>query len=262
MKRYYLVFRKAFKSKLIYRSAFFSEIITSLLSFVIQIFLWSALLQNGVKHNTDLNDMILFVLINSFVLTLTNMNISGLIEASMIDGSIAMELIRPITYKYYLLSQMLGSNACKLLSSVVPLMVGSVFILEKIPIVSWEQLVLFFLSLFLGVLLIFEINYLFGLLAFWIQRCWFLGWYMNAFTVFFGGTTVPLWFYPDILKTVSYYLPFRYITFEPINIILGKTSVQNAWSPLCYALIWLIVLNLLDKVMWSSAVRRLSVNGG
>lgn len=73
---------------------------------------------------------------------------------------------------------------------------------------------------------------------------------------------VPIWFYPEFLKSVSYWLPFRYMTFEPINIFLMKTSVEQAWVPILAALLWLVVLSLADKLIWRAAAKKLTVNGG
>ena len=187
MRKYRIVFQKAFKSQMIYRAATLSSAASTLLSFAIQICLWHALLGTGLQSGTIFTDMVLFE-------------------------------------------------------------IGSVLA--------------FLVSLVLGVLLMFELTYTFGLLAFRIQRCWFLSWYVSALTTFFGGTAVPLWFYPKALQTVSYVLPFRYVAFEPVNLLLGRTPAGEAWVPILCALAWLLVLGLLDRVMWRSAVQGLTVNGG
>ena len=80
--------------------------------------------------------------------------------------------------------------------------------------------------------------------------------------MFFGGTAIPLWFYPGWLQKVSYALPFRYITFEPVGILLGRTQGNEIWMSLLVAALWLLVLNAVDHLMWRSAVKGLSVNGG
>lgn len=110
MKKYWLVFKKSLKSELIYRSAALWGVVGAVLSFLIQIFLWQALLSTGARNDTSFPDMLLYVLINSFILQLTRTNVAGMIENAMIDGTISMELLRPISYKGYMLSQTLGKN--------------------------------------------------------------------------------------------------------------------------------------------------------
>ena len=262
MKKYFVVFQKSLQSEITYRSAALAGIVSALLSFSIQIFLWKALLGAGVRQDTSFSDMLLYVIINSVRLELTRGNVAGVIENSMIDGTISMELLRPMSFKYFTLSNIFGKNIYGTLTRTVPIIAISVFLVSPSSLPDAAHAGLFLVSALLGILLLFEITYLVGLLAFWLQRCWFLRFYLNGFLKFFGGTTIPLWFYPDFLKTASYFLPFRYMTFEPINFFLGKTPIPGAWIPLLAALLWLVGLSLLDKLVWRAATKKLTVNGG
>lgn len=264
LRKYIIVFEKAFKSQIIYRSAALAGLASTILSFGIQVCLWWALLGTELYDGTSFPDMVLFVLVNSFVSTFTYANISTTIEAAMVDGSIAMELLRPMSYKYYLLATILGKNSYNVLIRVLPVVViGAVILgMGSGASISIALVLPFLLALVLGILVMFELTYIFGLLAFRIQRCWFLSWYINALTKFFGGTAVPLWFYPAFLQGMSYFLPFRYITFEPINILLGRVTAEQTVFCLLIALAWLLVLNVLSTFMWRNAVRGLTVNGG
>lgn len=262
MKKYLVVFQKSLKSEITYRSAALAGIVSALLSFLIQIFLWKALLGTGVRQDASFSDMLLYVIINSVMLGLTKGNVAGVIENSMIDGTISMELLRPMSFKYYTLSNIFGKNIYGTLTRTVPIIAVSAFLVSPSSLPDTAHALLFVLSAVLGILLMFEVTYLVGLLAFWLQRCWFLSWYLKGFLTFFGGTTVPLWFYPDFLAAASYFLPFRYMTFEPINFFLGKTPLAGAWIPLLAALLWLIGLSLLDKLVWKLAIKKLTVNGG
>ena len=262
MKTYMTVFLKSMKSQLIYRSAMLSGAASSLLTFIIQVSLWYALLGQGVKKDTSLSDILIYLIINSIVLTITKANISSIIESSVIDGSVTMQLIRPVSYKYFMLSSIMGQNTFKVFANVMPVMIISIFIVDFSLLPSPLYFFIFLISVIIGMLIMFEVTYIVGLLAFWIQRCWFLEWYLNAGLAFFGGTVLPLWFYPQWLNTLSYFLPFRYITFEPVNIFLQKTPIENLWIPIAAGIVWLLFLTMIDKVMWNQATKRLSVNGG
>ena len=262
MAKYLFVALKSLKSQATYRSTMLFSMVGALLSFAIQVSLWSALIGSGVKNGTTLADMILYILVNSIILTLTQANLAPMIEASVIDGSVAMHILRPISYKGYLFASALGTNAYRLITNVLPLLIaGCFFVALPLP-PSPAYLARVLVSTLLGMLIMFELHYVVGLLAFWIQRCWFLRWYLNAGTVFFGGTVVPLWFYPEVLKDVSRFLPFRYISFEPVNFFLGRTPLDQAWGVLFIGTLWLIALLLLDRFMWRLATRKITVNGG
>lgn len=262
MKKYWTVFKKSLKSETIYRPAALAGIAGSLLGFFMQVFLWKALLGSGARQDASFSDMLLFIIINSFMLELTRTNVAGIIENSMIDGTISMELLRPMSYKTFLLMNALGKNTYGTLTRTVPILIISIFLISGTPLPTLYHFILFIMSAFLGILLMFEVTYLAGLSAFWLQRCWFIEFYLMGFERIFGGTMVPIWFYPEWLKKMSFFLPFRYMTFEPINFFLGKTPVEEAWFPILMALFWLMALNVLDKCIWQMAVKRLTVNGG
>lgn len=262
MRKYAVIFWKSVKSEMIYRSAAVFSALSGALSFVIQIFLWRALLGAGQHNGVGFSDMLLFVLINTFVQSLMRVSLADKIEETIIDGTVGMEIIRPYSYKLYWLSSIAGKNFYKALTGFVPAAVIAAFLISPDALPGLANVLLFVPSIVLGVLITFEINYIFGLLAFWIQRCWFLRWYLIGFTKIFGGTVVPLWFYPAALAKISGFLPFQYMSFMPINIFLGKISGLEAGQALLVAALWLLGLGLLSSVMWRSAVRRLSVNGG
>ena len=101
MKKYWIVFKKSLKSETIYRPATLAGIAGSLLGFFMQVFLWKALLGSGARRDTSFSDMLLFIIINSFMLELTRTNVAGIIENSIIDGTISMDLLRPMSNKTF-----------------------------------------------------------------------------------------------------------------------------------------------------------------
>ncbi len=262
MKKYWIVFAKSLKSEMTYRFAALAGVVSALLGFLIQIFLWKALLGTGVQQDTSFSDMLVYVLINSFMMELTRANVASRVENAMVDGTVSLELLRPISYKYYMLANTFGENLYGTITRTVPILLVGAFFISAGSLPDPVHGALFVVSALLGALLTFQVTYLVGLLAFWLQRSWFISFYLGGFMKIFGGTVVPLWFYPQFLVTASYFLPFRYMTFEPINLFLGKTAVEDAWVPILAAALWLVVLSIADKLVLQAAVKKLTVNGG
>lgn len=262
VKKYFVVFQKSLKSETAYRAAALAGIAGTLFSFSIRTFLWKALLGVGVRQDTSFSDMLLYVIINSVLFELTSGNVAEVIQTAIIDGTISMELLRPMSFKYYSLANILGKNVYGTLTRTIPILIIGLFLVSPSSLPDISHALLFVVSALLGILLMFEITYLVGLLAFWLQRCWFLRIYLRGFRTLFGGTTVPLWFYPDWLRKVSHFLPFRCMTFEPINFFLQKTALADAWIPLLTAFLWLFGLSLFDKLVWRAAIQKLAINGG
>ena len=64
------------------------------------------------------------------------------------------------------------------------------------------------------------------------------------------------------LKTISDVLPFRFITYEPIQIFLGRIQGADIFYCLMMQCLSLIVLLLIERIIWSKASNRVFVQGG
>lgn len=245
----------------VYRSTTIFRLLSSVLMYFIQYSLWSALIRTRNQADVSLNEMITYVVINLFVTILTDTNIATQLEPSIRDGSIVMDFIRPINFRLYLFSSSLGTNTYNMLTTALPIVIMT-FVLHGLSFPSPLYTVLFFLSLIIGMLIIFELTYIFGLLAFFTQRAWYLNWYLDGFKTIFGGTVVPLWFYPDALKRMSMFLPFRYITFEPVNFFLQRTSIEESWRLLFLGVGWIVLLRLMSTLIYQRIMNRIAINGG
>jgi ABC-2 type transport system permease protein len=85
---------------------------------------------------------------------------------------------------------------------------------------------------------------------------------LRAGVTFFGGTLIPLWFYPKVLEKLSIFLPFWYITFEAINYGLGKAPLSKAFQSLGMAMFWAVLLFLIGHLIWKRVQQRMAINGG
>ncbi|WP_099204723.1 ABC transporter permease [Scatolibacter rhodanostii] len=258
--KYLTIAGKIFKSQFSYTASTVMRLLVSLLTFFIQINLWSALTATG-KSETTIEDMMIFVVINLIITTFTSANIANELEPAIRDGSVANYFIRPVSFKYHCFSENLGKNLYNVLTSALPVLILG-FAVFKLPVPNISYFLLFLLSLLLGCLIMLELTYIFGLLAFFTQKTWYISWYLRAFTTLFGGTVVPLWFYPRGLNDFSYYLPFRYISFEPINLYLQKTQLQDVWIIISVSVFWILLLNLIGLCIYKVVEKRITINGG
>jgi ABC-2 type transport system permease protein len=250
------------RSRGIYLTSTVFSVVSSALAVLIQLFLWKALAAAGVKNNISFDDMAAYVAINAIMLALTNSNLANEIGASIRDGSVVNVFTRPASFELAQLFTMLGGNMHRLLATAIPaITLTSVF--ARFPLPSSAVNGLVFLPLAItGIIITFLLIYLTGLYAFWLQKTWYLSFYLRAGFALFGGTTVPIWFYPDMLERVSRVLPFRYITFEAINCYLGKTPLSTSIEALLYGLIWVAALQGLVCLVWRGVNRKVCYNGG
>lgn len=72
----------------------------------------------------------------------------------------------------------------------------------------------------------------------------------------------PVWFFPEGLKALSVFLPFRYIVFEPTAILVSAKSCEETVTVLAMQLVWIAVLYGAAAFVWSRGRRRLMIQGG
>lgn len=263
MNVYLEVAKKSFKQRYAYRSNTYMFILTSVFQLFIQISIWSALYgKSGSVDGISLVDMINFIIITTVMDSLVRSRIADRLAMKIQDGSIGGDFLKPITLKYYLMMEQVGENVFYTLFTTLPVcLVASIFLGFRLPD-SIVTIGLFFISSVLGIILILYINYILGLLAFWFKTSFYVRWFLSAFFLVFGGNMVPLWFYPDLLYRISLILPFRLVSFEPIQIYLGKLSTQEAINIILLQGVWLLGLFMMEKIIWNKAQEIVTVQGG
>ncbi|MBH5319683.1 ABC-2 family transporter protein [Paenibacillus sp. GSMTC-2017] len=261
---YVMFMTKSFQQHFVYRANTLILMLGSFLKLFVLISVWRGLFAgrdeiNGITYD----NMILFVLINLLVGTLTYSNIGDKMGEKVISGNISTDLLRPIAFKTYIIADQWGENLFRFLFSAVPACI-IYFIFMSMPSIPTEPLriLLFLVSVTSGIMIIYHIHYLLGLTSFWTGNSYYIDWFMRAFFELFAGTFVPLWFYPQLLLQIGTYLPFRLVTFEPIAIFVGKTSISGAIGIIALQWGWIVVLLLVERLVWNRAQNKVFIQGG
>lgn len=251
----------SFRQKLVYRAGVWMDILHGCLFVFLQGSLWTALIATGYAETT-LQEMITYVIINSLVGYLTAFNATSVISQRVDDGSIASDLILPIRFKWKVFFENIGGNLFNFLFSGVFSMIVALLLYRAAGPASVLSLAAFVPSILLGILISYHIVYLFAMSAFWVTKPWYITILVTALTKLFGGGVIPIWLYPNWLKTISDVLPFRFITYEPIQIFLGRIQGADIFYCLMMQCLSLIVLLLIERIIWSKASNRVFVQGG
>ncbi len=178
------------------------------------------------------------------------------------NGDIANELIRPFDFMGAQLALSLGSAMVEgLFSSLIALAIG-LTLLQALPPVSILAAGIFLLSVVLGFIIKFEINFLVALLCFWTKNALGLIWAQSAVVNIFSGAIIPLAFFPDGLRLVSSLLPFQGIINTPLAVYLGNIQGWGILSALALQAGWILSLWLLIRKLWGPSLRALDIQGG
>lgn len=187
--------------------------------------------------------------------------LGGYIHQRVREGTVAIDLARPAPYLGQLFAiqagHTAGSLAVVLLSLPLAALVGRLQ-----PPASPGAALAYGVSLFLAWLVNQLLCLLIGLIAFWTTEFRaFLGIYAYV-TQFFAGALVPLAFFPDWLRVLAEWLPFRTQAALPLAIYLGQATGPALLRALAIQLAWVVVLAVAARLVWRRAYRRVVVQGG
>jgi viologen exporter family transport system permease protein len=117
-------------------------------------------------------------------------------------------------------------------------------------------------SLVLGFLLLFHLNFILGSLSVVALDIRHISWAYFSLIRFLGGQIVPLWLFPSFIRVLAELLPFQGTYFLPISIYIGRLSGMDAIRAIEFQLVWLVALVVVSRLLWGWAYRRLVVQGG
>lgn len=266
MKLYLGFAKNSFQSNIAYKMNTILYTAMRLITTFIQISIWYALLgANGQTTSTagtvTMKDMVTYTIVSAFISIIVQSDAIYIMENKIDHGEIGMDLIKPMNFKAYLFSMISGDMVYRIIFEVIPVLAVCIAVFGITP-PSVQSLPFFFLSLFGGLLIYFELSYIFGITGFWYIQVWHFDRFLTSMTKLFAGMLIPFWFFPPILNTISLFLPFRSIFYTPICIFMGKaTQGESVWLIL-QQFLWFAALCVLEKLLWKKGICKLVIQGG
>lgn len=256
------------KSNFVYKGRFYLYILRKFLGMFIYYYLWMAIYasaSSGQLGGFTRSGMILYVFLSYTISDLVMIGISSEIGKDVLDGSVAMNLIKPINYRLYLTFKSLGVMIYRI---VVP----SVFIwagleIYKVtalgmPVSSPAQIGPALLSILLSFFIYVFFDYCFGMLAFVTTYIFGMTIIKNAALNLLTGRLIPISFFPAVVQEIFSFLPFTAMTYVPVMIWMGKYSGTEALYQLGKQALWVVLLYLLGGFLWKKIEKRIVILGG
>ena len=259
---YCVIISKGIQQFATYRTNIFARIVSALFMLGARYALWIALFATSNAGGTTLTETMTYFVIMDILMVWTTSNLGERIGSDIQSGDISLALIRPMTYHFQLLSGSHSGAVIHTLTGSLPiLIVASVFI-GILPPVSTGAFAVFILSAVLGGIIYIFIDLIISYTAFWLMDYWYIGWYKRALFTLFGGTALPLWFYPEWLRNISSVLPFQLALFTPLEVYLGRIYGADILFTLGMQAIWIVLLFFIERFIWSRAQNKIVVQGG
>lgn len=240
------------------------------------VFLWLAVYRSSEGgmdaeiHGFTYREMISYVVLTTvFGFVTFNNDTLWNINTDVRKGTVGNYLIKPISYRGKLAAASLGSLGVMTLLFGLPFYTAALLTLRGLGFLPdlhfpafFAHVGLFLLAGLCASLLNDAIAYIFGVLCFYTSSGWGLDSLKTTLISFLSGTLLPLAFLPAGLREVLRWLPFAGMSQDPVLILMMKYDLAQSLRSLALSAVWIVALELFAKLLFSRAVRKVTVQGG
>lgn len=255
-----------FQRNLSYRANAVIFILGESIMLAVTYYLWKAIYgssADSIIKGFSLNEMIIYVLISFLTGLIISADILHDIYREVKDGSIAINLIRPISYEKRMIFQGLGNVMYNfVVIFIVSFTVITILYYKYTGSLSLFNIIFYLISMMLGVLINLYYSYAFGLISFKITNMWGLSQIVGAITQLLSGALIPIVFFPQGIQWIFKFLPFSSMIYTPTMIYLGKITGLELIKAIGIQVIWLGILIVIARVMWNTLIKKLTILGG
>lgn len=265
MSRIFKLISISIQTRLYYRTSLLFSLITPVILLLGQILLWYSLYKaNGTEVIGGMNRASMFsYMLMSFALSnLMTWSTETTLSREIITGTVVSRCIRPVSFLWQSVSEMIGSLIPYAIVNSVFIFIGflgfSVFL--YLPgMISWLMfLPCFVLSVFLRIMLV-EIT---SLLCFFTTSHLGISWTRRTLYEFFSGALIPLAMFPQTLRTFSFFTPFPYMLNIPISVLLGEELPMAFSWILMVQVFWIVIFVTLHNLIYKELSKNMVIAGG
>lgn len=222
--------------------------------------IWVGLSRERTIAGYSASDFFSYFLAIYLVRQLTSMWVLFTVNADILRGDLSMHLLKPVPPAWHYMANNIGQLAVR---GPIVIFVFSV-LASAFPTgieITFFHLIAFMISVLLAWIIMFNIYYGVGLLAFWISNAAAFDPLLWSIYTLLGGVLVPIDLMPEPARTVVASLPFAAALDTPAKILIGKFDTSGVFSGLGMQLFWAVASIAARKFLWSKGVKRYSAAG-
>jgi len=262
MRAYVEFAKKAFQNNMVYRVDYVIGVLNTVISIFVYVAVWKAIYGSRV----EIEGISFNLVATNFILGLAISNLFNfddtMISSKVIDGTIATDLLKPISFNGYMLFYNIGNVCFRTIIQFMPALILAIIFIGIVPPYSIILFLFFLFSVFLSFLLLYHLSYIVSILSFWFYNVWSISTIKGVLISLLSGTLMPMWFMPQGLVNFIKMTPFDSLFFIPISIYLGRINSSGLIWGIAKQIIWITILFIISQILWKAAVKRLVVEGG
>ena len=244
-----------------YRGALLIWLLGLVLQPVIYLTVWSTVAESsgGTVDGFSARTFAAYFIVAMLVNHLTHTTAMWEFEGRVRHGALSALLLRPIHPVH---RDIATGLAFKAMTMVAALPVAGLLAIAFQPVVTtrpWAIATLF-PALIFAMALRFAVEWTLAMAAFWTTSVTAIN--RLYFAVFiFSGYVAPIDLLPGPARIVAEILPFRWMLSFPVELAIGRISVNEALLGLGSQALWLAAAVIALRMVWSRGIRRYSAVG-
>lgn len=260
IRKYFALLRRSIGLTLEYRAGILIWMLVSVMPLVM-LAVWYSLAEDGPIAGYSQNDFVSYYLLMTWVRQMTNVWVVWEIDYEIRHGDLSAKLLHPINPFHDYLAGHLSDKVFRFVV-MLPLVFLAVWLFPSIHYdVTPITLLLFVVTLVLSFILRFVVQYTIGILAFWVSQATTLNDIWFALSMMLGGVVAPLDLFPEQVRAIANYLPFRFMLSFPVEIVFGRLSPRDIAVGLAVLLGWLVLALGAYRIVWLKGIKQFSAFG-
>jgi len=255
--------RVGFVNTLAYRLRYYTGIVTYFIYVSVYYFIWKAIFAHSARiEGFDFSQILTYIAVGWVIRSFYFNNIDQDMAQQVMEGKLAMDLIKPVNTQSMYVAQAFGEALFRLLLLTAPAAVVLLLVYPLRRPASLAHFAGFFTSVVLSFFIVAGINFAVGTLAIRLKSILGLLRAKYFLLELFSGLLLPISFFPHAAQRLLAAMPFQYISYVPVLIYLGKISGAGIWTALGLQLFWVVALLLVGDMMWRWSSRKITIQGG
>lgn len=250
---------------LAYRSRYYTGILTYTVHVAVHSSILLAVWSSKMTHFTRA-ELMTFIAIGYIIRSCTFCNLDQEIGSQVTDGSMVMDLLKPLDYPSMQFARATGAMLFRLFIFTGPIGIVAFMLFEDIQLP--QNFLAFALSTAMAFWMFAQITFLIGLCAIKLHSIGGLMRVKNHALNLLMGLTVPLHFIKNFSETIYDIIiltPFPHMSHTPVMIYMNRVQDLHADSitdALLHQFIWAVAMTVIARVAWLRVKKHIMIQGG
>lgn len=244
----------------IYRKATWFNIISSIFLICVQYYFWKAIYESTVIPEYNFMQMF-FYLCTGQIIHILFPKVSSKLSQLVKTGDIVHWLLKPISIFRQFFFVSIGQSIYRLIFIALPILLIIILIFNIFPDFILFNIFKFILVFVLSYLFVFIFDLFIGIFSFHTYNIRGVQSFKYAAITLLSGRFLPLSLYPDWIRKIIEYIPFKIMYYYPLMVLFNKTE-QTLINIVIYQIIWIIILGFFTYIFYKSSIKKILIQGG